>query len=116
MSRVGIRIADLFDEQIRREKVEGALDQKNQILVKIYNRRAADIDAVTDELLSYADRIRPMVADTSLVLNQALDAGKTLVFEAGQATILVVVHFTYSFVTSYSATDGGAVSGSGIHL
>ncbi|WP_277049764.1 adenylosuccinate synthase, partial [Ruania albidiflava] len=114
MSRVGIRIADLFDEQILREKVEGALDQKNQILVKIYNRRAADIDAVTDELLSYADRIRPMVADTSLVLNQALDAGKNLVFEAGQATMLDVDHGTYPFVTSSSATAGGAATGSGI--
>src|SRR5690625_403078 len=114
MSRVGIRIADLFDEQILREKVEGALDQKNQILVKIYNRRAADIDAVTDELLSYADRIRPMVADTSLVLNQALDAGKTLVFEAGQATMLDVDHGTYPFVTSSSATAGGAATVSGI--
>ncbi|HIZ34510.1 MAG TPA: adenylosuccinate synthase [Candidatus Ruania gallistercoris] len=114
MSRVGIRIADLFDETILREKVEGALDQKNQILVKIYNRRAADIDEVTDELLSYADRIRPMVADTSLVLNQALDAGKTLVFEAGQATMLDVDHGTYPFVTSSSATAGGAATGSGI--
>ena len=114
MSRVGIRIADLFDETILREKVEGALDQKNQILVKIYNRRAADIDEVTEELLSYADRIRPMVADTSLVLNQALDAGKTLVFEAGQATMLDVDHGTYPFVTSSSATAGGAATGSGI--
>src|SRR5699024_4861766 len=77
-------------------------------------RRAADIDAVTDELLSYADRIRPMVADTSLVLNQALDAGKTLVFEAGQATMLDVDHGTYPFVTSSSATAGGAATGSGI--
>lgn len=114
MSRVGIRIADLFDETILREKVEGALDQKNQILVKIYNRRAADIDEVTEELLSYAMRIRPMVADTSLVLNQALDAGKTLVFEAGQATMLDVDHGTYPFVTSSSATAGGAATGSGI--
>ncbi len=114
MSRVGIRVADLFDEDILREKVEGALEQKNQILVKIYNRRAADIDAVTEELLSYADRIRPMVADTSLVLNQALDAGKTLVFEAGQATMLDVDHGTYPFVTSSSATAGGAATGSGI--
>ena len=114
MSRVGIRIADLFDETILREKVEGALDQKNQILVKIYNRRAADIDEVTEELLSYADRIRPMVADTSLVLNRALDAGKTLVFEAGQATMLDVDHGTYPFVTSSSATAGGAATGSGI--
>ncbi|TDE99107.1 adenylosuccinate synthase [Occultella glacieicola] len=114
MNRVGIRISDLFDEKILREKVEGALTQKNQILVKIYNRRAADVDAVTAELLSYADRVRPMVADTSLVLNQALDAGKTLVFEAGQATMLDVDHGTYPFVTSSSATAGGVCTGAGI--
>src|SRR5699024_6136773 len=69
MNRVGIRVSDLFDEKILRAKVEGALEQKNQILVKIYNRRAADVDEVTEELLSYADRVRPMVADTSLELN-----------------------------------------------
>jgi adenylosuccinate synthase len=114
MNRVGIRISDLFDEKILREKVEGALTQKNQVLVKIYNRRAADIDAVTAELLAYADRVRPMVADTSLVLNQALDAGKTLVFEAGQATMLDVDHGTYPFVTSSSATAGGVCTGAGI--
>ena len=114
MSRVGIRIADLFDADLLRDKVEGALDLKNQILLKIYNRRAADIDEITDELLSYADRIRPMVADTSLALNNALDEGKTLVFEAGQATMLDVDHGTYPFVTSSSATAGGAATGSGI--
>ena len=114
VSRVGIRVQDVFDESILRQKIEGALHLKNQILVKIYNRRAADIDEVTDELLSYADRIRPMVADTSLVLNQALDAGKTLVFEAGQATMLDVDHGTYPFVTSSSATAGGACTGSGV--
>ncbi|UFU06043.1 adenylosuccinate synthase [Ruania halotolerans] len=114
MSRVGIRISDLFDERILREKVEGALEQKNQILVKIYNRRASDVDAVTEELLAYADRVRPMVADTSLVLNQALDAGKNVVYEAGQATMLDVDHGTYPFVTSSSATAGGAATGSGI--
>src|SRR5690625_2254809 len=114
MSRVGIRIADLFDADLLRDKVEGALDLKNQILLKIYNRRAADIDEITDELLSYADRIRPMVADTSLALNNALDEGKTLVFEAGQATMLDVDHGTYPFVPSSSATAGGAATGSGI--
>ena len=114
MNRVGIRISDLFDAKILREKVEGALDLKNQILVKVYNRRAADIDEVVDELLAYAERVRPMVADTSLVLNQALDAGRTVVFEAGQATMLDVDHGTYPFVTSSSATAGGVSTGSGI--
>ncbi|MGC0141665.1 adenylosuccinate synthase [Pseudactinotalea sp. Z1732] len=114
MNRVGIRVSDLFDAKILREKVEGALDQKNQILVKIYNRRAAEIDEVVDELLAHAERVRPMVADTSLVLNQALDAGRTVVFEAGQATMLDVDHGTYPFVTSSSATAGGVCTGAGI--
>jgi adenylosuccinate synthase len=114
INRVGIRVADLFDPKILHDKVEGSLDQKNHLLVKVYNRRAADVDAVTEELLAYADRIRPMVANTPLVLNQALDAGKTLLFEAGQATMLDIDHGTYPFVTSSSATAGGAVTGSGI--
>ena len=114
INRVGIRIQDLFDENILRQKVEGALDQKNHLLVKIYNRRAIGVDEIVDELLSYADRLRPMVADTSLVLNQALDADKTVLFEGGQATMLDVDHGTYPFVTSSNATSGGAATGSGV--
>ncbi|ACQ81877.1 adenylosuccinate synthetase [Beutenbergia cavernae DSM 12333] len=114
MSRVGIRVQDLFDEKILREKVEGALTLKNQILVKVYNRRAVTIDETVDALLEYADRVRPMVVDTSLVLNQALDRGETVLFEAGQATMLDVDHGTYPFVTSSSATAAGACTGSGI--
>ncbi|MFH5821746.1 adenylosuccinate synthase [Georgenia sp. AZ-5] len=114
MNRVGIRIQDLFDASILRQKVEGALAQKNQLLVKVFNRRAVDVDQTTDELLSYAERIRPMVADASLVLNEALDRGETVVFEAGQATMLDVDHGTYPFVTSSSATAAGACTGSGI--
>ncbi|WP_068327099.1 adenylosuccinate synthase [Janibacter terrae] len=114
MNRVGIRVQDIFDEGILRQKVEAALDLKNQILAKVYNTRAADVDAVVDELLSYADRLRPMVADTTLELEQALDAGKNVLLEAGQATLLDVDHGTYPFVTSSSATAGGACTGSGI--
>jgi adenylosuccinate synthase len=114
MSRVGVRIQDLFDEKILRQKVEGALDQKNQLLLKVYNRRAISVDAVVAELLPYAERLRPMVADTSLLLNQALDAGKTVLLEAGQATLLDVDHGTYPFVTSSNATAGGACTGAGI--
>ncbi|NQX25805.1 adenylosuccinate synthase [Microbacteriaceae bacterium VKM Ac-2854] len=114
INRVGIRIQDLFDENILRQKVEGALDQKNHLLVKIYNRRAIIAEQVIEELLSYVERLRPMVADTSLVLAQALDAGKTVLFEAGQATMLDVDHGTYPFVTSSNATSGGAATGSGV--
>jgi adenylosuccinate synthase len=114
MNRVGIRIQDLFDEGILRQKVEGALELKNQILVKIYNRRAVEADAVVEELLSYADRLRPMVADTGLLLQRALDERKTVLLEAGQATLLDVDHGTYPFVTSSNAVSAGACTGSGI--
>jgi adenylosuccinate synthase len=114
MSRVGIRVQDLFDADGLRAKVEGALNQKNQILVKLYNRRAVDTDTVVAELLSYGERLRPMVADTSLLLERMLDEGKTVVLEAGQATLLDVDHGTYPFVTSSNATAGGACTGSGI--
>ncbi len=114
MTRVGVRVQDLFDEKILRQKVEGALEQKNHLLVKVYNRRAITVDEVTEEFLTFADRLRPMVADTSLVLGQALDAGRTVLLEGGQATLLDVDHGTYPFVTSSNPTAGGACTGSGI--
>ncbi len=114
INRVGIRIQDIFDEGILRQKVESALEVKNHLLVKIYNRRAVHADEVVNELLSYADRLRPLVADTALELNRALVDGKTVLFEGGQATMLDVDHGTYPFVTSSNATAGGASTGSGI--
>ncbi|MEI5674211.1 MULTISPECIES: adenylosuccinate synthase [Nocardioides] len=114
MNRVGIRIQDIFDEKILRQKVEAVLEHKNQVLSKIYNRRAATVDAVVEELLEYADRLAPMVCDTGLLLNQALDRDEVVLLEAGQATLLDVDHGTYPFVTSSSATAGGACTGSGI--
>ena len=114
MNRVGIRIQDLFDPSILRQKVCSALEQKNGLLTKLFNRPAIDPDAVADELLSYADRVRPMVIDCSLELNNALDAGKTVLFEAGQATMLDIDHGTYPFVTSSNPTAGGACTGTGV--
>ncbi|GAA1703734.1 adenylosuccinate synthase [Microbacterium sediminicola] len=114
INRVGIRVQDLFDENILRQKVEGALEIKNHLLVKVYNRRAIEADEIVEDLLSYAERLRPMVADTSLLLNEALDRGELVVFEGGQATMLDVDHGTYPFVTSSSATAGGAATGSGV--
>jgi adenylosuccinate synthase len=114
INRVGIRVQDIFDEGILRQKVEGALHQKNHLLVKVYNRRAIEVDEVVEELLSYRDRLRPMVQDTALLLHTALEDNKTVLFEGGQATMLDVDHGTYPFVTSSSATAGGAATGSGI--
>jgi adenylosuccinate synthase len=114
ISRIGIRVADLFDEKILAAKVEMALDVKNPLLVKIYNRRAIAVGEILDELLGYADRLRPMVADTSLLLNRALDDGKMVLFEGAQATMLDVDHGTYPFVTSSNPTAGGVCTGAGI--
>ena len=114
MNRVGIRVQDLFDEKILRAKVEGALDLKKHLLVKVYNRKAITVDSVVEDLLAYVDRLRPMVTDTGLLLSKALDEGKTVLLEGGQATLLDVDHGTYPFVTSSSATSGGACTGSGI--
>src|ERR687897_1221845 len=114
INRVGVRIADLFDEKILTQKVEAALDVRNHLLSKVYNRRAIEVDAVVEELLSYAERLRPMVCDTSLLLNRALDAGQTVLFEGAQATMLDVDHGTYPFVTSSNPVAGGVCVGAGI--
>jgi len=114
IARVGIRVQDLFDESIIRQTVEGALANKNQFLVKVFNRRAIEADAVVEDLLQYADALRPWVRDTSLLLNQALDQGKVVLLEGGQGTLLDVDHGTYPFVTSSNPTAGGACTGSGI--
>lgn len=114
MGRLGIRVQDLFDPSILLQKVEGALKQKNELLVKVYNRAAIKPQEVVDHLLSFADRLRPMVSDTALVLNQALEQGKTVLLEGGQGTLLDVDHGTYPFVTSSNPTAGGAATGSGI--
>ena len=114
MSRVGVRVQDLFDEKILRQKIEGALEQKNHLLVKVYNRRAITVEEVTEEFLSFADRLRPITVDTALLLGKALDAAKVVLLEGGQATLLDVDHGTYPFVTSSNPTTGGACTGSGI--
>ncbi|MDP9496679.1 MAG: adenylosuccinate synthase [Actinomycetota bacterium] len=114
MNRIGLRVQDVFDEGILRQKVEGALRLKNQVLVKAYNRRAVGVEEAVAELLAYRERLAPLVADTSLLLNRALDEGRTVLLEGGQATLLDVDHGTYPFVTSSSATAGGACTGSGI--
>jgi adenylosuccinate synthase len=114
VGRLGIRVQDLFDESILRQKVEAALSQKNQLLSKVYNRAGIKVEEVVRELLSFTDRIRPMVSDTALDLHKALEAGKTVLLEGGQGTLLDVDHGTYPFVTSSSPIAGGATIGSGI--
>lgn len=114
INRVGIRVHDLFNADHLRDKVEASLHQKNQMLVKLYNQHPIDIDAVTAQLVELGKRLKKYVADTSLVLNKAMDEGKTVLFEGGQATMLDVDHGTYPFVTSSNPTAGGACTGTGV--
>jgi len=114
VSRVGIRVQDLLDPGILRQKLELVLREKNQVLVKVYNRKALDPNAVVEEYLAYGERLRPYIADTRLALAKALEAGQTVLLEGAQATLLDVDHGTYPFVTSSNPTAGGACVGSGI--
>ena len=114
VARMGIRVQDLLDPGIFRAKLEIALREKNQVLVKVYNRRAIELDAVVEEYLGYAERLSHRIADTRLLLGRALDDGAIVLLEGSQGTLLDVDHGTYPFVTSSSPTAGGAAAGSGI--
>ena len=114
INRIGIRVQDLFDPSILKQKIEAALHDKNQILIKVFNRKGITVEEVLSEYLGYADILKPYVADTALLLDEALKAGKTVLLEGSQGTLLDVDHGTYPFVTSSNPTAGGASTGSGI--
>ncbi len=114
INRIGLRAADLLDAELLHDKVVASLDQKNQILVKIFNRREINADLITEELLGYTERIRPYLVDSARLLNDALDAGKNVLFEGSQAHHLDVDHGTYPYVTSSNPTSGGACTGTGV--
>ena len=114
VARTGIRVQDVFDPGILRQKLDLVLREKNQVLAKVYNRRGIDADVVAREYVGYGERLRRYVADTVIVLNRALDEGRSVLLEGAQATLLDVDHGTYPFVTSSSPTAGGACAGSGI--
>ncbi|WP_443209396.1 adenylosuccinate synthase [Rhodococcus rhodochrous] len=114
IDRVGVRVADVLDEKILTQKVEAALEFKNQVLVKIYNRKALDPQQVVDEVLTQAEGFKHRITDTRLELNKALERGDTILLEGSQGTLLDVDHGTYPYVTSSNPTAGGAAVGSGI--
>ena len=114
ISRIGIRVQDLFDQSILQKKLEGALKDKNQVLTKVFNRKDMQVEEILEEYLGYAEVLRPYIADTALLLNRALENGKTVLLEGSQGTLLDVDHGTYPFVTSSNPTAGGACTGSGI--
>ncbi|ATI34437.1 MULTISPECIES: adenylosuccinate synthase [Rhodococcus] len=114
IARVGVRAADVLDEKILTQKVEAALEFKNQVLVKIYNRKALDPEQVVEEVLTQAEGFKHRISDTRLELNLALERGETVLLEGSQGTLLDVDHGTYPYVTSSNPTSGGAAVGSGI--
>lgn len=114
INRIGIRVQDLLYPDLLRDKVAASLDQKNQLLVKVYNRREIDPDEVTEQLLTHAERMKPYIVDAGRVLNDALDAGQVVLFEGAQAHHLDVDHGTYPYVTSSNPTAGGACTGTGV--
>jgi adenylosuccinate synthase len=114
INRIGIRVQDLFDPSILKQKIEAALYDKNQILIKVFNRKGITVDEVLTEYLGYAEILKPYVVDTALLLDQALKTGKNVLLEGSQGTLLDVDHGTYPFVTSSNPTAGGASTGSGI--
>ncbi len=113
-ARQGIRVQDLFDPKIFLAKLEAALKDRNRILTKVYNQLPMDPAPIADEYLGYADRLHPHVADTSLLVWEAIRAGRNVLFEGAQGTLLDIDHGSYPFVTSSSPTAGGACAGAGI--
>ncbi|MBN1193195.1 MAG: adenylosuccinate synthase [Coriobacteriia bacterium] len=113
-SRMGLRVQDLVDEHIFRKKVEAALIEKNDILKKVYGLKTYTVDQIADEYLAYAERIKPHIAETSVIINKALDASQWVLFEGAQGALLDIDHGTYPFVTSSSPTAGGACTGVGV--
>ncbi len=113
-SRIGIRVQDLLDPKILRQKIEVALAEKNVWLERVYEVEPLQLEEVTARYEGYAQRLRPFVADTSLLVHRALEEGRHVLFESAQGTLLDLDHGTYPFVTSSSPIASGAATGSGI--
>ena len=114
VARAGIRVVDLLDRESLRERLTAAIEEKNDLLAQIYGDERLDVDAVVDEYVAFDERIDPYVTDTAAYLQDALEAGKTILAEGAQGALLDVDHGTYPFVTSSSPTAGGACTGLGI--
>ncbi|HMK63778.1 MAG TPA: adenylosuccinate synthase [Acidimicrobiales bacterium] len=114
-ARVGLRVQDLLDAKIFRQKLEVVLKEKNAILAKVYNRLPIEAESICERYLGeYAERIAPMVADTVSLVHEALRVGRNVLLEGAQATFLDLDHGTYPFVTSSNPVAGGACTGSGV--
>jgi adenylosuccinate synthase len=113
-ARIGLRVQDLTDEKIFRQKLEAALKEKNAVLAKVYNRLPLDGQEIAGDYLRFGERLAPHIADTSSVIHRALGDGRGVLLEGAQGTLLDLDHGTYPFVTSSNPVAGGALVGSGI--
>jgi len=112
--RVGLRVQDLLDAKIFRQKLDLVLREKNGVLAKVYNRLPLDADEICERYLGLAPRLEPLIADTVHLVHDALDAGQRVLFEGAQATYLDLDHGTYPFVTSSNPVAGGVCTGAGV--
>ncbi|KKC48334.1 MULTISPECIES: adenylosuccinate synthase [Paenibacillus] len=113
-ARAGIRIADLMDAEEFEGKLRRMVEEKNQVIQQVYGGEPLDADAILPEYLAHAERLRPYVTDTSVVLNDAIDSGKRVLFEGAQGVMLDIDQGTYPYVTSSNPTAGGVCIGSGV--
>jgi adenylosuccinate synthase len=113
-ARVGIRMADLLDERLLREKLEYNVAQKNRLLREIYDAESFTVEGILSAYLRYAGWLAPYITDTALLLHRWMEAGSSVLFEGAQGTMLDLDHGTYPFITSSSTTSGGACTGSGV--
>ena len=114
MARSGLRVQDLLDKTLLKKHIENACREKNTIAHALFNSEPLDADKIFAEYAEIADRVAPFVTDTALLLNQAIANGESVMFEGAQGTMLDIDHGTYPFVTSSSATSGGASTGTGV--
>ncbi|MBI4531814.1 MAG: adenylosuccinate synthase [Candidatus Latescibacteria bacterium] len=114
IARRGIRVVDLIDRKSFREKLMANIREYNEILIKLYGYQKLDEEQIIEEYIAFDQRIDPFVRDTSIFLNEAIDAGSHVLFEGAQGTLLDIDHGTYPFVTSSTTTSGGACSGTGV--
>ncbi|CAK1222612.1 Adenylosuccinate synthase (PurA) [Fructobacillus fructosus] len=114
VERIGIRVCDLIDPEILKVRLKATLAAKNEILTKLYGQQALDFDSIYETYKSYGERMKPMVTDTSYLINKALDENKKVLFEGAQGSMLDIDQGTYPFVTSSNPIAGGATVGTGV--
>ena len=114
VSRVGIRVMDLLNDNVFRAKLKENIDEKNKVLKTLYNFEGFSFEKVYNDYVSYRERMKEFVFNTSLILNNAIDKRKKILFEGAQGTLLDLDYGTYPFVTSSNATSGGALTGTGV--